>query len=184
MFRIPKFCLAAAGAAAMFLAGCSTAPQTSNDRSQLQTDSDAAVSDLKAQDPSLDNVLRHSYGYAIFPSVGKGAVGVGAAYGQGEVYQGGNLIGYADITQATAGAAIGGQTFSELIVFQSGEALDNFKSGQLTFDADASAVAAKDGAAANARWEHGIAIFTDVKGGLMANASVGGQKFNYDAISH
>ncbi len=184
MFRIPMFCLAAAGAAAMFLAGCSTAPQTGSDRSQLQNDSDAALNDLKAQDSSLDNVLRHSYGYAIFPSVGKGAVGVGGAYGQGEVYQGGNLIGYADMTQATAGASIGGQTFAELIVFQSGDALQRFEAGQLTFDADASAVAAKDGAAANARWENGIAIFTDVKGGLMADAAVGGQKFNYEPVSH
>jgi len=184
MFRIPMFCLAAAGAAAMFLAGCSTAPQTNSDRSQLQNDSDAAINDLKTQDSSLDNVLRHSYGYAIFPSVGKGAVGVGGAYGQGEVYQGGNLIGYADMTQATAGASIGGQTFSELIVFQTGDAIARFQSGQLTFDADASAVAAKDGAATNARWANGIAIFTQVKGGLMADAAVGGQKFNYEPVSH
>jgi lipid-binding SYLF domain-containing protein len=184
MWRFSQLCVTAVGAAALFLAGCSTAPQTGTDRSQLQTDSDAAVSDLKGQDSSLANVLAHSYGYAIFPSIGKGAVGVGGAYGQGEVYQGGNLIGYADMTQATAGVAIGGETYAELIVFQTGDALQRFTSGQLTFDADASAVAAKDGAAANARWENGIAIFTDVKGGLMANASVGGQKFNYEPVSH
>ena len=184
MLRFPKFCLAALGAAALFLGGCSTAPPTGGDRAQLQTDSDAAMSDLKTQDSSLDNVLSHSYGYAIFPSIGKGAVGVGGAYGQGEVYQGGNLIGYVDMTQATAGAAIGGETYAELIVFQTGDALQRFESGQLTFDADASAVIAKDGAAANARWENGIAVFTDVKGGLMANASIGGQKFNYEPVSH
>ena len=58
------------------------------------------ANDFKAQDPSLNNLLSNSYGYAIFPSVGKGAVGVGGAYGQGQVYQGSKLVGYTDITQA------------------------------------------------------------------------------------
>jgi lipid-binding SYLF domain-containing protein len=182
MLRIPKYLLAAAGATALFLGGCSTAPQTSQDRAQLQNDSDAAINDLKSEDGSLNNVLNHSYGYAIFPSIGKGAVGVGGAYGQGEVYANGKLIGYVDMTQATAGAAIGGETYAELVVFQTGDALQRFESGQLTFEADASAVAVKDGAATNARWENGIAIFTDVKGGLMTDAAIGGQKFNFNSI--
>lgn len=183
MLHLPKFCFAALGVAAMFLAGCSTAPPTGPDRSQLQNDSDAALNDFKTQDSSLDNVLRHSYGYAIFPSIGKGAVGVGGAYGQGEVYAQGKLIGYADMSQATVGASVGGETYAELIVFQTGDALQRFESSQLTFAADASAVVAKDGAAANARWENGIAIFTDVKGGLMGEAAVGGQKFNFQPVS-
>ena len=102
--RFPLFCLAAVGAAAMFLGGCSTAPETNTDRTELNNDTQAAMNDFKAQDPSLDNLLGNSYGYAIFPSVGKGAVGVGGAYGQGEVYQGSKLVGYADMTQASVGA--------------------------------------------------------------------------------
>jgi lipid-binding SYLF domain-containing protein len=178
--RFPLFCVAAVGAAAMFLGGCSTAPETNTDRTELNNDSQAAVSDFKAQDPSLNNLLGNSYGYAIFPSVGKGAVGVGGAYGQGEVYQGSKLVGYADMTQASVGASIGGQTFAELIVFRTPQALQNLQSGQATFTADVSAVAAKAGAADNAKWANDVAVFVNVKGGLMGDASIGGQKFNYE----
>ena len=178
--RVPMFCLAAVGTAAMFLGGCATAPETNTGRQELDNDSNASLYDFKSQDPSLDNLLRNSYGYAIFPTVGKGAVGVGGAYGQGEVYQQGKRVGYADMTQATVGASLGGQSFSELIVFRTPQALQNFESGQYTFSADVSGVAAKAGAADNARWENDIAVFADVKGGLMADASVGGQKFNFE----
>jgi lipid-binding SYLF domain-containing protein len=163
----------------MFLGGCSTAPETSSDRTQLKNDSQAALSDFKAQDPSLDNVLHSSYGFAIFPSIGKGAVGVGGAYGQGEVFQQGSRVGYADMTQGTVGAAIGGQTYAELVIFRTQEALQRFESGQLTFTADVSATAAKAGAGADARWSNDVTVFTNIKGGLMADAAVGGQKFNY-----
>jgi lipid-binding SYLF domain-containing protein len=180
--RVPMFCLAAVGAAAMFLGGCSTAPETNTGRQELDNDSNASLYDFKSQDPGLDNLLRNSYGYAILPTVGKGAVGVGGAYGQGEVYQQGKRVGYADMTQATVGASLGGQTYSELIVFRTPQALQNFESGQYTFSADISAVAAKAGAADNARWANDVTVFTDVKGGLMADASVGGQKFNFEGL--
>jgi lipid-binding SYLF domain-containing protein len=176
--RVPTFMLATFGAAAMFLGGCSTAPVTSNDRQELHNDTGAAYNDFKTMDPALDATVSHSYGYAIFPSVGKGAVGIGGAYGQGEVFEQGHRVGYADMTQANIGAAVGGQTFSELIVFRTQDAFQRFQSGQFTLTADASAVAVKAGAAADAKWENDVAVFTNVKGGLMADASVGGQKFN------
>jgi lipid-binding SYLF domain-containing protein len=178
--RLPTYILAVFGAAALFLAGCSTAPETNTDRNQLNNDSDAAVNDFKTQDPKLGDLMTNSYGYAIFPSVGKGAVGVGGAYGQGQVYQQGKRVGYADITQGTVGVSVGGETYAELIIFQNADALQAFQSGQLTFAADASAVAVKDGAAADAKWTHGMGVFIYVKGGLMTEASVGGQKFNYE----
>jgi len=182
--RLPTLCLTATiGVATLFLGACSTAPETTPERQALTNDSQAAVGDFKLVDPSLNNVLNNSYGYAIFPSIGKGAVGVGGAYGQGEVYQGGKKIGYADMTQASVGASIGGQSFAELIVFRTPQALQSFQSSQMTFTADVSAVAAKAGAADNARWENDIAVFANVKGGLMADASVGGQKFNYQSTS-
>jgi lipid-binding SYLF domain-containing protein len=177
--RFTKFMLAAFGAAAIFLGGCSTAPVTSSDRSQLHNDTQAAYNDFKTQDPSLDNLVSHAYGYAIFPSVGKGAIGVGGAYGQGEVFEHGKRVGYADMTQGNVGASVGGQTFAELIVFRTQDAMQRFESGQFTLTANASAVAAKAGAAADSKWENDVVVFTMVKGGLMADASVGGQKFNF-----
>ncbi|MGD0540762.1 MAG: YSC84-related protein [Tepidisphaeraceae bacterium] len=178
--RFPTFILAAVGAAALLLGGCSTEPDTSAGQAQLQNDSPTAVKDFIAVDPSFDSLIHNSYGYAIFPSIGKGAVGVGGAYGHGEVFERGKRVGYADMTQATVGASIGGETYAELILFQNPEALQRFKTGQLTFAADASAVAAKAGAAADAKWEDGMSVFINVNGGLMTEASVGGQKFNYD----
>ena len=180
--RLPLFCLALVGAATMFLGGCSTAPTTDTGRNELHNDSDAALNDFKAQDPSLDNLLHNSFGYVIFPTVGKGAVGVGASYGQGEVCQQGKCVGYADITGATVGASLGGQTYAELIVLRTPEAMQKFQSGQYTFTADASAAAIKAGASDNAKWANDVAVFVNVKGGLMGDASVGGQKFNYQPM--
>jgi lipid-binding SYLF domain-containing protein len=177
--RFPTFILAAFGAAALFIGGCSTAPETGSEKSELNTDATAAVKDFRIQDPSLGNLIDNSYGYAIFPSIGKGAVGVGGAYGQGEVYQQGKRVGFADMTQATVGVSVGGETYAELVLFQNADALQAFQAGQLAFAADASAVAAKAGAGADAKWEHGMSVFIGVKGGLMTEASVGGQKFNY-----
>ncbi|HEY1921437.1 MAG TPA: YSC84-related protein, partial [Tepidisphaeraceae bacterium] len=101
------------------------------------------------------------------------------AYGQGEVYQQGKRVGFADMTQATVGATLGGETYAELVLFQNADALQAFQSGQLTFAGDISAVAAKAGAGADAKWAHGMSVFVMVKGGLMTEAAVGGQKFNY-----
>jgi lipid-binding SYLF domain-containing protein len=181
--RLPSFVLAAVGAAAMFLGGCTSPPQPGPDRTQLKNDSDAALNDFKSQDPTLDNWMHNSYAYAIFPSIGKGAVGVGGAYGQGEVFEQGNLVGYAEMNQATVGASIGGQTYAELIVFRTPEALHSFQNGEYTLAADASAVAAKAGAAADAKWANDVAVFTDVKGGLMGELSVGGQKFDFHPLN-
>jgi len=180
--RIPLFCLAALAAGSMALVGCSTAPETTQERHELTTDSKSAVSDFTSQDPGLNDLLKNSYGYAIFPSVGKGAAGIGASYGKGEVWAGEKRVGFADMTQATIGASLGGQTFAELIVFRTPEALQRFESGQYTFSATAAAVAVKAGAANSARWEDDMAVFQDVKGGLMADASIGGQKFNFTSI--
>jgi len=177
--RLPLSLVAGFGAALMFLGGCTTAPTTDAGRTDLTTDAQSALTDFKTVDPSLDNLLSTSTGYAIFPAIGKGAAGVGLAYGQGEVYQQGKRIGYADVSQANVGASLGGQSFAELIVFKTPQALQSFESAQLTFTVDASAVAAKAGAAANVRWTNDIAVFANIKGGLMADLAVGGQKFNY-----
>lgn len=166
--------LAAAG-------GCQTTPKTEAKRESLQEQAQAAISRLQGEDPGLRQVMERGYGHAIFPSVGKGGVIVGGAYGQGVVYEQGQRSGYADLKQATVGAQLGGQTFSELIVFENRDAMERFKSNQLTFAANASAVAIKSGAAASARYDNGVMIFTHPNGGLMFEASVGGQQFTYRA---
>jgi lipid-binding SYLF domain-containing protein len=145
----------------------------------LRDDVRAAISKMQARDPDLRDFLDNAEGYAVLPSVGKGGVIVGGAVGRGEVYQRGNFIGYVALQQATVGAQVGGQEYTELIVFQTPEALDRFTSGKLDFAANASAVLLKAGAAKSARFQHGVVVFTVPTGGLMAEAAIGGQKFTF-----
>jgi lipid-binding SYLF domain-containing protein len=123
--------------------------------------------------------LNKSDGYVIFPTVGKGAVGIGGSYGRGEVFEHGIFVGYADISQGTIGLQLGGQTFTEVIAFADDPAMKKFESGQFAFDANASAVAMKSGAASTDTYTNGVAVFVDVQGGLMAEAAIGGQSFTY-----
>jgi len=179
-----KFMTAAALALALGagIVGCSTEPKNDNAKAELKSESSAALTHFKGQDAGLESLLSSAYAYAIFPSVGKGGLIVGGAYGRGEVYEQGRFIGYADISQASVGAQIGGQSFSELIVFQDAKALERFKYGKVKFSATASAVAIKSGAAATAKYSDGVVIFIDPKGGLMAEASVGGQEFSFKPV--
>jgi lipid-binding SYLF domain-containing protein len=161
------------------LAACSTEPQSATDRTQLHDDCGTALNTAKQKDPTLNDFLGSAYGYAIFPDIGKGAAGVGGAYGRGEVYEQNQRVGYTDMTQGTVGVALGGQEYSELLVFQNKWALDQFKAGNFEFAAQVSGVAINSGAAASAKFQNGVAVFIDVKGGLMGEASIGGQKFSY-----
>jgi lipid-binding SYLF domain-containing protein len=158
---------------------CNTAPKTEAKREALASNIESTLASMKAEDPSLDSFLDNAYGYVVFPEVGKGGLIIGGAYGRGIVYEQGRMIGYADITQATVGLQAGGQTFAEVIAFQNKAALDRFIGRNFELAAQASAVALRSGAAASAEYTDGIAIFTYVKGGLMAEASVGGQQFRY-----
>ena len=107
------FCLAAMfGLMGLLNGGCTTSPDTDAGKTNLNDDSTNALRQLETTDPSLNDFVKHAYGYAIFPSVGKGAVGVGGAYGKGTVYANGDMIGFADLSQATIGAQLGGQTYS------------------------------------------------------------------------
>jgi lipid-binding SYLF domain-containing protein len=173
-------CLAAMfGLISLFNGGCSTSPESDSGKTNLTDDSGTALNRMEAQDSSLQDFIKRAYGYAIFPSVGKGAIGVGGAYGKGTVYENGQMVGYADLSQATIGLQLGGQTYSELIAFETQNSLEHFKNNKTTFDAQASAVAVKSGASADARYSNGVAIFTLPEGGLMFEASVGGQRFTY-----
>lgn len=159
--------------------GCATAPKTEEGKQDLRTATQNTLQRMEGQDPGLRQFIDNAYGYVIFPKVGKGGLIVGGAYGRGEVYEQGQFIGYADISQASVGAQIGGQTFSELITFQNKHTLDKFVKGGLKFEASASAVALKSGAAAAAKYTDGVAVFVEPRAGLMAEAAIGGQSFSF-----
>jgi lipid-binding SYLF domain-containing protein len=140
-----------------------------------------------------------SYGYAVFPTIGKGGIGIGGAYGKGRVYAGGNYVGDTSMTQVSIGFQLGGQAYSQIIFFEDKRSFDEFTSGNFEFGAQASAVAITAGASAAAtttgssagasggknnadtvgKYYKGMAVFTVAKGGLMYEASIGGQKFSY-----
>jgi lipid-binding SYLF domain-containing protein len=168
-------------AIAMATAACQTAPSTAGGKLDLEDDAAASIALFRRNDPSLkESFFDKAYGWAVFPTVGKGAVGVGGAYGKGVLYEQGRVVGYCDLSQATVGLALGGQAYSEIIFFEYKEAMDYFKTGNFAFAAQASAVAVTAGAASNANYDRGVAVFSMTKGGLMFEASIGGQKFSYE----
>jgi lipid-binding SYLF domain-containing protein len=166
-------------ASPLVLTACSTAPKSEVARDNLREESELSLRKLKSTDATLDDFLRRGYGYVVFPEVGKGGLIVGGAYGRGIAYEQGQMVGYADIAQADVGLQAGGQSFTEVLVFENKAAMDNFKYGRLKFGANASAVAMKAGAAAATQFKDGVAVFTQPIGGLMFEASVGGQSFTY-----
>ena len=131
-------------------------------------------------DKGMDKFFNSCYGYVIFPNVGKGGLGVGGASGQGVLYEKGKMIGMAKLTQVSIGFQAGGQSFREVIFFEHKSKLDRFKENKVEFSAQVSAVAAAAGVSADAKYVEGVAVFTMAKGGLMYQASVGGQKFKFD----
>ena len=143
-----------------------------------------------------------AYGYALFPTIGKGGIGIGGAHGSGRVYQKGKYVGDTSMTQVTVGLQLGGQAFSQIIFFEDERAFKEFTSGNFEFGAQASAIAITAGASASAgstggtagasggkkdattsgSYHKGMAVFTIAKGGLMYEAAIGGQKFSYKAL--
>jgi lipid-binding SYLF domain-containing protein len=160
-----------------------------------------ALADFRAT-TEVAAMMDESHAYALFPTVGKGGIGIGGAYGQGRVYRGGKHIADTSVTKVSFGLQLGGQAFSELILFRNADALDEFSSGKFAFGAEASAVALTAGASAGANsmgssasasdskpggsavggWNGSMAVFVLAKGGLMYEASVGGQGFTYTPV--
>ncbi len=143
-----------------------------------------------------------AYGYAVFPTIGKGGLGIGAAHGDGQVYRGGVVTGFTSYSDISIGFQAGGQAYSQVVFFENQASFDDFTSGNFEFDAGASAVAITASAEAgtgttgssagagtggageqvSAGYQKGMLVFTVAKGGLMYEASIGGQKYNYEAI--
>ena len=148
----------------------------------LIADSQNAQSAFIKGDSLMENLFANAYAYVIFPNVGKGAIGIGGAAGNGIVFQGGSPIGSAEMKQVSFGFQFGGQAYREVIFFENEAALDRFKQDNFEFTAQASAVAVDKGASANVKYRDGVMVFTQEKGGVMYEASVGGQKFDYSAF--
>jgi len=153
--------------------------------------------------PVVEPYFKNAYGYAIFPTIGKGGIGIGGAHGSGQVYVGDKLTGKTSMTQLTIGLQLGGQAYSQIIFFEDKRAYTDFTSGNFEFGAEASAVAITAGAQAQAgttgatasaspggsagkqaatKYQKGMAVFTRAKGGLMYEAAIGGQKFSFEPI--
>lgn len=159
---------------------CATAPSTPAKRDALVNESTAVVQRMTGADPSLGDVLRTSTGYVVFPTVGKGGVLIGGAFGRGVVYEQGKPIGYAQLNQASFGATLGGKTFTELIVFRTQPALDRLKAGQYSVSGLVSVTFISAGAAAGAEFREGVAVFVRPKGGLMFDISIAGQRIDFE----
>lgn len=154
-------------------------PDTSD---ELQLDVAKAIAQVKKDDPGIEKFFNGAAGYAVFPTVGKGGIGVGGAYGKGLVIAGDKAVGKSSLTQVTVGFQLGGQKYSQFIFFKDETALKSFQRGNFELGAQASAVAVTAGASADANYDGGVAVFTNVGGGLMYEATVSGQKFKYEAL--
>ncbi len=139
-----------------------------------------ALAEFNRTNPKVKPFMDKAHGYAVFPSVGKGGLGIGGAHGDGLVYEKGKLIGATSLSQVSIGFQAGGQVFREIICFETKGSLDRFKGGNFEFDAKAGGVAVTASMSFDTAYENGIAIFTMAKGGLMYEATVGGQKFTFE----
>jgi len=169
----------------------------------VQADKYTDTIEIYQKSDAVKPFFKSAYGYAVFPNIGKGGIGIGGAYGTGQVYKGGKPTGETSLIKGSIGFQLGGQVFSEMIFFEDQRAYDEFTSGEFEFDATASAVAITAGVQAKAGTEgatagasagpatgkqaktsyhKGMAVFTHAKGGLMYEAAVGGQKFTFKPL--
>jgi len=146
---------------------------------ELEEKCQEVIQIYKDTNSNLTAYFEEAYGYAVFPSIGKGAVGIGGAHGRGVVYEQEVVIGQSKMTQISVGFQWGGQVYSEIIFFEDEEALELFKTGDLEFAAQASAIVVTTGASVDVAYKDGVAVFTMPKKGLMYEASIGGQKFKF-----
>ena len=152
------------------------------DKAELIRKSKEAKQAFINTDAPMKNLFDNAYGYVIFPAIGKGAAGVGGAKGNGILFENGKAVGKAKMVQVSVGLQLGGQSYREVIFFENKAAIDQFKEGKLEFAAQASAVVARTGGSADAKYRNGVLVFTEEKKGLMLEAGIGGQKFTYTAF--
>lgn len=171
--------ISAIGAVLACIAACATAPKSDSGRRDLEASAEATLAEMRSRDPGLGSLLDVAAGYAVFPEIGKGGAIVGAAYGRGVLYQRGQPVGFVDLSQASLGAQLGGQTFSELLVMREPYDVQRLKAGKFSLGGNISGVVLTAGAAASTRFTEGVAVFIVPRGGLMAELSVSGQQINF-----
>ncbi|HVM59616.1 MAG TPA: YSC84-related protein [Verrucomicrobiae bacterium] len=176
--RVLKFC-----SIIVALVAVGICPSLSGGEKTLDDQAKDAILLFKSDSTNVAKLFDTAYGYAVLPSVGKGAVGIGAAAGDGQVYEQGRLIGTCRMTQVTIGAQLGGQAYAEVIFFETKGALDGFKANEWAMSAGMNAVAAAESASADAKYKNGVLVYTIAKSGLMFEASVGGQKFRFTPLA-
>jgi lipid-binding SYLF domain-containing protein len=148
-------------------------------KADLVEDSQKALVKMIEQKPKLLSYKDKSYGYAVFPRITKGAVGIGGAGGKGIVFKNDKPTGQSTMSQASIGFQLGGQQYVEVIFFENKKAYDKFTNKKVKFSGQASAVAIKPGVSVDIAFKNGMAVFTQTKGGLMYEASIGGQHFSF-----
>lgn len=156
--------------------------QDSKDIDKLISESAKAKANFIKTDPTMSGLFASSQGYVIFPKNGKGGLIIGGSGGNGVLYEKGKSMGTAKMAQVTIGAQAGGASYSEIIFFENKDALDRFKNNKVEFSSQLTAVALKSGVSKDAKYSDGVAVFTQDLSGLMAEATVGGQKFTYKPI--
>jgi lipid-binding SYLF domain-containing protein len=161
------------------VAGCETVPETAQERVDLEAKASAALGRAQAMDAGIVPHVQGAVAVAVFPAIDKGGAGLGGAYGRGILFEKGVAVGYCDITQGTIGAQLGGQEYTEILIFKTQDAANTFKNEKFSFNSQATAVAMRKGVGTNVEYNNGVAVLTLDEAGLMGEASVGGQKFTY-----
>jgi lipid-binding SYLF domain-containing protein len=175
--RILNLTVAALSAAALFAVNALAADD-------LAPRAQQTIASFQTANPNLKSFMDSSAGYAVFPSIGKGGLVVGGARGAGLLYVNGAVAGRTTMTQGSIGAQAGGQTFSQIIVFQSPSAVSNFKDGKFQLGADVNAVALSTSVSKSVplTYSRGLAVFTMQQSGLMVQAAVSGQRFSFEPL--
>lgn len=163
------------------ISGCGSVPDTAEGmqakREEVVPEARRTLETMMSKDPSIEKAMSDAYGYAVFPTVASGAFILGGEGGDGVVFEGDTPWGLAKVAKGSIGAQIGGETYSELVIFKNREAFNTFTAGDFSFSAAATATAAKSGAAAAAPISNDMIVLVSTKGGLMASAAIGGQNF-------
>jgi lipid-binding SYLF domain-containing protein len=167
---------------ALLFAGCATAPSSTADKQNLRQSANATLSEMIARNPKIQGVIGQAQAYAVFPSIGKGGVIVGGAFGRGVLYEGGVPTGFVSLQQASIGAQLGGQTFAELLVLRSPRDVESVKDGTFKANADLGVVFLNAGAAGQAPFDPSASVFVMPHGGLMVDVSINGQKLSYSSF--
>lgn len=149
------------------------------DDMRVMKDAEKAIKTFKTSDKGLEAFFSNSSGYVIFPNVGEGALVIGAASGNGVLYENGVATGMASMKKLDIGMQAGGEAYSQVIFFETEDTLNEFKAENFEFSAETKAVIVDNGVSKNANYNDGVVIFAKSKAGAMADVSVGGQKFSY-----